>query len=389
MTPRRFLILLIVALIAIGGGLWLAQRQIGSSSSPEALLYPELRKELDSVTAVRIYKAGDARAVEIARKDATWGVTERSGYPADTAKLRKLLLGLADAKIFEQKTSSAENYRNLGVEDTSVAEATGVRIELVGTKQAVNLIVGKPGVGAQSQYVRRAGEAPSWLIGTSIENASTPDAWLEKDIIDVGADRIQSAAITTVGAKTYTAAKSSRADANFSVDGVPKGKELSAPSAANGLATALVGVTLADVQAANAMPAEAPSAHATYKTFDGLVTDVDGWVRDDKHYIVVKTAFDPAQADHFKTPTADDKKDPKAAGTAKLEEGAKPAESARAPEAAAPATPDIGAQSATLNTKLSGWTYEVPSYKYEAIFKPLDELLKHETPKQNELLKKR
>jgi hypothetical protein len=384
MTPRRLLVLVIVALVAIGGGLWLAQRQTGSSGSPEALLYPELKKQLDSVTAVRIYKAGDARAVEIARKDATWSVSERGGYPADAAKLRKLLLALADAKIFEQKTSSAENYKSLGVEDTSVAEATGVRIELAGTPKPVNLIVGKPGGGAQSQYVRRAGEAPSWLISTSIENASTPDAWLEKDIIDVGADRVQSAAITTAGAKTYTAAKSSRADANFSVDGVPKGKELSAPSAANGLATALVGVTLADVQAANAMPAGAPTAHATYKTFDGLVTDVDGWVRDDKHYIAVKTAFDPAQADHFRIPTTADKKE-----TTADKKDPKAADSAKTPEATAPAAPDSAGQSATLNTKLSGWVYEVPGYKYEAIFKPLDELLKHETPKQNELFKKR
>jgi hypothetical protein len=386
MTPRRLLILGIVAVLAIGGGLWLAQRQSATPASAYGLVYPELKKQLDSVNAVRIYKAGDVRAVEIARKDpadqSTWGVSERAGYPVDAAKLRKLLLAIADAKIFEQKTSDPAHYKSLGVEDTTAADATSVRIELAGTAPPVNLIVGKQGIGAQSQYVRRAGEADSWLVSTSIDSAATPDAWLEKDVIDVGADRIQSAAITPAGAKTYTAAKKTRADADFGVDGVPKGKELSAPSAANSFATALVGTTLADVQPAGAMTS-APNAHATYKTFDGLVADIDGWAHDDKHYIAIRTSFDAAQAERFKAPTADEKQDPKADSAkadSKAAEHAAPAQSA---------APDVAGQAATLNTKLSGWVYEIPSYKYEAIFRPLDELLKHDAAKQNELFKKR
>jgi len=388
MTPRRLLILGIVALVAIGGGLWLAQRQSGAPASAYGLLYPDFKKQLDSVNAVRIYKAGDARAVEIVRKDSAhesaWGVSERAGYPVDAAKLRKLLLAIADAKVFEEKTSNPGQYKNLSVEDTGAADATSVRIEIAGPATPVNLIVGKPGVGAQSQYVRRAGEAPSWLVNATIDSAASPDAWLDKDIIDVGADRVQSAAITPAGAKTYTVAKNSRADANFNVDGMPKGKELSSPAAANSFATALVGVTLADVQAASAMPAGAPGAHATYKTFDGLVADVDGWVRDDKHYIAIKTSYDGAHAGRFKIPTADDKKDPKSGDAAKASDSAKAADNAKSSAAA----PDVASQAAALNTRLAGWVYEVPSYKYEAIFRPLDELLKHEPSKKNELFKK-
>jgi Domain of unknown function (DUF4340) len=391
MTPRRLLILGIAAVLAIGGGLWLAQRQSATPASAYGLIYPELKKQLDSVNAVRIYKAGDARAVEIARKESshqsTWGVTERAGYPVDAAKLRKLLLAIADAKVFEQKTSDPAQYKSLGVEDTTAADATSVRIELAGTAQPVNLIVGKQGIGAQSQYVRRAGETQSWLVSTSIDSAATPDAWLAKDIIDVSADRVQSAAITPAGAKTYTISKGSRADADFSVDGVPKGKELSAPSAANSFATSLVGTTLADVQPASAMT-RAPNVHATYKTFDGLVAEIDGWAHDDQHYVAIKTSFDAAQAERFKTPTADDKKDPKAGESAKPDaKAAQKANSAAAPEK--PAAPDVAGQAVTLNTQLSGWVYEIPSYKYEAIFRPLDELLKHDTPKQNELFRKK
>src|SRR3990170_2923548 len=115
MTSRKLLILGIVAIVAIVGGIWLAQRQTSTPSSEAAVLYPALKKELDAITAVRIVKAGGTTAVEMKRGESGWTVSERSNYPADEAKLRTLVTNLADAKLLEEKTSTAENYPTLGV----------------------------------------------------------------------------------------------------------------------------------------------------------------------------------------------------------------------------------------------------------------------------------
>ena len=56
--------------------------------------------------AVSLHKAAD---------NGRW--PQRGDYPADVAKLRKLLLALGDAKIVEEKTSSPANYPIIGVED--------------------------------------------------------------------------------------------------------------------------------------------------------------------------------------------------------------------------------------------------------------------------------
>ena len=310
---------------------------------------------------MQIFKAGDAHAVELTRKDGTWTVAERTGYPADEAKLRKLLRGLADAKVLEEKTSNPSNYKSLGVEDLTEGSATGLRVELEGAANPVNLIVGKSGPGARSHYVRRAGEPQSWLIDASIDSSASPDAWLRKDVVDVSADRIQSARVNASG-KPYTAAKAARADANFSVADLPRGKQLSSPAAANGVATALAGLTLSDVRSAATLDT-APNAQATFTTFDGLVVQLDGWIRDDKRFVTLKTSHDPKVAERFKiaaTP-ADGK------SAAKDEKAA-----AQPPEAKAP---DVAAETASINARTQGWAYEIASYKYEQIFKPLDELL--------------
>jgi Domain of unknown function (DUF4340) len=364
MTSQKLSILVIVAVLALIAGVWLAGRQSGSSTADaETALYPGLKAELDSVTAVRIFKGGDARAVEMQRKDQGWTVSERSDYPADETKLRKLLIALADAKLYEEKTSNPEQYKTLGVQDTTAADASGVRIELAGTGKPVNLIVGNQAAGARAHYVRRAGEPKSWLIDTNVDTSSAPEAWVRKDIIEVSADRVQSAAVSVKGTKPYTAAKKARADANFTVEGLPKGKSLSSPSVANSFASALTGLSLADVQPASAFESTPPAAHSTFKTFDGLVVELDGWTKDDKRYIAVKAAFDPAQAERFKVATAP---------AADKPDAAKP-ETAQ-PEPAKPAAPNVEEEAKNAATKLQGWVYEIPEYKYESLFKPVDQL---------------
>lgn len=366
MTSRRLILLAALAIVAIASALFLARQPASPPGAAAELLYPKLEAELNSIAALKIYKAGDAAAVELTRKGEGWTVNDRSGYAADTGKVNRLLRAIAKARPVEEKTSNPESYAALGVQDVSDPKAAGARIELIGAPTPVNLIVGKPGPGAQAAYVRRAGESASWLVNESIDAQASADAWLRKDVINVAADRVQSATVTVAGDKPYTAAKKSRADADFQVDPLPKGKALGSPSAAAGFATALTGVMLADVRTAKEFEADKPAAHATFRTFDGLVADLDGWVKEDKHYIAVRTSYDEALEKQFHVAQAEPEKKGDAA------EGPPPA----APSPPAGTSVNASDEAKTLAPKLAGWVYEVADYKYEAIFKPLDELLK-------------
>lgn len=354
MTSRNLSLLGLAAIVVLAAGLWLAYPR--SAAQKSDLLYPGLKQDVSKITAVRIYKAGGEPAVELTRGESHWQVAQRSGYPADGAKVRRLLQSLADARPIEEKTSNPANYAALGVEDIADAAATGTRVELVGAAKPVDLIVGK-NAGMKGSYVRRTGEPASWLTNESIEASATPHDWLQTSILDIGADRVQSAAITVAGARPYTIAKATRADADFKVDGLPRGKQPDA-FAANNMATALAGLTLADVRPAQDLGGDKPVAHATFRTFDGLVVELDGFSKDDKHYVAAKTSYDAALAKQFHVET----QAPAADG-----EGA----------SATPAPKDsIEEESGKANTRLQGWVYEIADYKYELIFKPADSLVK-------------
>jgi hypothetical protein len=361
MNSNRSIGLGVVAVVVLLSGLLVAHlRSGGSSTDAQKDLYPALKKEADSINSVRIFKAGDTRVVELVRKDQDWTVTERNAYPADATKVRKLLLALSDAKTVEEKTSNPKSYPALGVEDVSAKDATGVRVELAGGKTPVNLIVGKNG-NADKAYARRAGEGPSWLLNVSIDAPTLVDAWLKREVLDVAGDRIQSVQVT-IADKTYTATKSARADGDFKVDGVPKGKEVN-NGAANSFATALQGVNLSDVRTAKDFGAPPPSATTTIKTFDGLVAQLTGWVQDNKRYLAITTSYDEAQAKKFELKPTTPEPAPAADKQPKTEQSITPEQKVRD-------------ESNAANQRLSAWVFEIPTYKYDVIFKPVDQLLK-------------
>jgi hypothetical protein len=350
MTSRRLLVLVVAAIAALAAGLWLASRQSApGSAGKRTTLYPMLDSGVHQVQAVRIFKAGDARAVELKRGAIGWTVSERGDYRADQAKLSKLVRDIADATIIEEKTGDPERYAALGVEDTSRTDAKGIRIVLMGAVDPLaNLIVGHPGAGGNSRYVRRAGEKRSWLVDRSLEAPVEPDAWLDKSIADIAADRVQSVTVTVNGEKAYTVAKASRSDASFAVEKLPKGKQLRSPTIADGFATALTGFALSGVQAAGEFT-EPPPDRATVRTFDGLVVDLRGWKREGKRFVAIEASFDSQQAKRFA--------------------------SAATGAPANPSAPDVGKEAVLLAQKSAGHVYEVPSYRYDSLFKPLKDLL--------------
>jgi len=394
MTPRGLTLLGLVALVAIGMALWLAQDRSAQRQAVRGELYPDLTQRLESLEQVQIDGSGAGVDVTLQRAEQGWQVVERSGYQVDMARLRTLLRNLAEAELVEEKTAQAGNYAALGVADpdeadsdeadsngadSSDADAGGIRVVLAGMDPPVDLIVGNRATGRSGSYVRRSGEAQSWLVNRTFDVPREPGQWIDRDVLDIGADRIQSATVE-VAEQRYEAAKSSRADTDFAVTGVPQGRELTSPGAANGLASALVRLQADDVRPSRPSEAAEPTAAATLRTFDGLVLELQGYTIEDEQYLVANARVDAELAARFAAPAA-------AAEASESAEGGE-GEADRAADAtgsgpedastdASEPSADTGVASEVerINDRVAGWAYAIPDYKYDAVFRPLEELL--------------
>ena len=335
-----------------------------------AYLVPALKDHVNDVDKVVITGAESKPVATLTRGANGWSIAEKNGFAADTGKLREFLLKLADAKLVEQKTSSKEKYAALGVEDVADKDAKSVEIELGGLQKPVKVIIGNANQHGGT-FVRRAGEAESWLASGSFSVDKKTDSWLRKDLTDIAATRIASIDITRPDGKTVRLAKAAEGDANFKLADVPKGREAGSDYAINGPASTLGGLKFDDAMPAkDAPPAEKP-LKARFATFDGLVVDVTAWDKDGKDYAQFSASEDEKTASAHVDATL-----------AKSDEATKPADAKAETSAADPAKERdaklaaLKKEADDLNARFKDWTFVLPAYKYAAINKASDDFLK-------------
>jgi hypothetical protein len=150
----------------------------------------------------------------------------------------------------------------------------------------------------------------------------------------------------------YLLTRARRADPALTLSPIPKGRSPVSAMALNGQADALGALNFDDVRAA---PSPAPTAAdvATYRTFDGQVIEFTGRRDGEKTYVAIAAQRDPKLAAQFPKPAAPDK-------------AATPA-----PAEQTPADKTVE----KLVARAHGLEFEIPAYKYDAIFKKQEDLL--------------
>ncbi|MBV8910868.1 MAG: hypothetical protein JOZ89_08915, partial [Gammaproteobacteria bacterium] len=127
MSARRLAWLLSAAIVLVVFAIWLSShRHLERSIVAGELVLPGLEHSVNAVTSVRLRKANDVHTT-LERGGDAWSVAER-GWPADLAKVRKLLLNLGALNIVEEKTRMPARYPDLGVEDISQPKSSGTRV---------------------------------------------------------------------------------------------------------------------------------------------------------------------------------------------------------------------------------------------------------------------
>lgn len=335
MSARRVGILFAIGIAVLALAVWVSSRgQSDQDSIAGTVVLPGLEGSLNDVTRIRITKAGDVRTT-LERRASDWVVAER-GYPADSGKLRQLLLDLGSLKAIERKTRLPRNYRVLGVQDVTSPAATGARIDIDSGGKTWSLIVGNS-VDGDDCYVRLLDSPQSLLASPLVQVDADPKLWLDPTILDIGQKRVRAILEQPAKGPGFSVSREKNTQADFTVRGIPRGRELSGADAADSMGSALSNLTLTDVRKAAAPPAGAELAHAVFRTFDGLEIDVSGRQEANHDYI---------------------------------ELSAKPSDKAAAAEAQ------------QIEARVQGWEYEIPDYRYGEIFQSLDGLLKPLPAKQ-------
>jgi len=224
---RQFLGLVAAAVLVLAGALYLSSRRNAQPDLHGAALLPSLPGELATVSAVSLRRGKATPTVTLHSQGGHWTVAERGDYPADVTKLRKLLLALGDAKIVEEKTSNPASFPAIGVEDPKLPGATGAEVSVTAQDGTHAVIVGKP-VG-EGNFVRRGGENTSYSVEPGISFETEPRFWIDSHLPEIAAATIQSIAVKPADGPGYTIHKEAGAKSAAALkDAVGGGKDAAA-----------------------------------------------------------------------------------------------------------------------------------------------------------------
>jgi Domain of unknown function (DUF4340) len=338
MSRQRFIALLVAAVLAISGALYLStERNLPRDPRGGALL-PALAGEMNTVSAVSVRRASATSTATIHLKDGRWTVADRGDYPADVPKLRKLLLALSDAKIVEEKTSNPASFPLIGVEDPSAPGATGAEVSFTARDGVHAVIVGKPVGGGN--FVRRKGENLSYSVEPGISFETEPRFWIESKLFDAAPANIQSIEVKPAAGAAYTLRRAAPAAPAgtpatgatpaaadlFTLEGVPPGRKSADSAMLAPSPTLLSGLTVDDVAPVGDIDFS-KSAVATVTLSDGGAITISGAASGDKHWIRLQASKD-----------------------------------------------------APLSAKTTGRAFEIANYQFDAIFRPVEQLLVPKPP---------
>jgi hypothetical protein len=209
MKARTTLALVVLAVAALAAGWFLGiepTAQTGSTTVAAGTpVFPDIAAKLNEAAQVEIAHQG--QTIDIADKDGHWGLAGKGGYPVQPDKLREFFTGLTQLRLMEPRTSDPAEYDRLGVADPSATtNSTLVRVLDKSGQPLAALIVGHRRVRTQGEvpesvYVRRPGEAQSWLAEGALPVDADPQLWIVRDIANIPAASIAGATITRVDAK--------------------------------------------------------------------------------------------------------------------------------------------------------------------------------------------
>jgi hypothetical protein len=263
-----------------------------------------LATRIADVTTIKITGEGGVTLQrQGAGEAAVWGVVERGGYPANKSKIVPALLGFSELKLVEPKTKEPKLYDRLDVEDPGKegGHARLVELDDAAGHKLGELIVGKRrpdrlGTGADGLYIRRSGDAQSWLAQGSVELPTDTADWLDRKLVSIDNARIQKVALTHADGSRLVIKRDKEGD-KFAIDGAPADATFKSDTAIAEPAEALNGLDLVDVRTAAELPLPSDGvAHAEWATFDGLTITGDAFDKDGKSWLRLAASGDDKAA---------------------------------------------------------------------------------------------
>jgi hypothetical protein len=278
-------VLVVLAIVVLATG----DRGV-NRAAPGEPAFPALAARLGDVSSVAVSSNGST--MTLIRDGDSWLVADKGNYPANGAKISQIVRAMADLTLVEPKTQTASLYPRLEVEDPGNGKSALISVKDKSGGTLGEAIVGKRrydrlGAGNDGVYIRKPGEAQSWLARGTLDPSGDSVSWLDRQIVDISEKNIAKVALTQADGSKLVISRAGP-DAKFAIEDAPADTKFKSESTIAGPTQALETLDLDDVKPAGEWPVpDKDVATASFTTFDGLTVDVRLMERDKNNWIAI------------------------------------------------------------------------------------------------------
>lgn len=267
----------IAALILVGAiaGAIFQNRGQGLTPAPDSLTprladTPELTAEIEITTASESFRL--RRTLE------GWALVSHDDYRANAELAERLIENLSRLRPVGERTHLPARYSEL---DLASPEEGGAATHVVlrdnNDRVLADLLIGRQRPDGHI-YVRRGGEAQSWLVQGFLPDFAESSRWMQLDFLALGRDAIRETCVLPMEGTGYCLQRLSLASDQFQIVS-PRGYRLVSPGAGDGVATTLARVRFRGVRPASAITGPRDAEHRV-TTVNGLEVTISVFERE-------------------------------------------------------------------------------------------------------------
>ncbi len=386
MNSKTLMMLAGITLVVMAGAAFFGQERQDKPVHGNKLVFPDLMNRINEIHEMTIETKGVT--VTLIQTNNTWNVKEKGSYAADLAKIKPVLIGMAELRFREPKTKNPELYEKLGLRDIKAegSAATLITLKTKDSSEVASLLLGnqRPAKGAPSvseMYIRNPEDPQTWLVTGKLPIEKVSGEWLDKDLFTIVNKRVHQVRVTHPGGEKLVVYKDSPDALDFQVRDLPKGSKVSSQFNVNNVATSLAQLQLEDVTKSDDGEFSSKNGvQAVLETFDGLRVTVETMSKDEVVLSKIEAVFDPAlvyqkpkQESSEKTEAVtEESKDSSKAGSEKESEELAAIDSILKTEE------EVQKEVTTLNAAFKNWLFELPKFRVENFSKKKTDLIAKE-----------
>ena len=242
--------------------------------------FPKLAAAPNDVAKVEIKTA--KADFSVSRKGDDWGLDQKDGYLVEFEKIKSAIVGLANFKLIEKKTSDPSRYDrlDLGPVDGPTAKSRHIVLKNAKGEVLADAYMGRVnpnlfGTGGAGTYIRRGDDKATWLARGQIAIGDDPNMWMVRQIVNYGQETVEKVSVKHPDGAEVFISKAKKEERNFTLANIPAGRKIKGADDVNPLGGVMWRMMFDDVTLASKQdwPKEVWVSH--YTTWDGVTVRIE------------------------------------------------------------------------------------------------------------------